>query len=241
MIFNVAKFLEYLINIFPSISVTVTYTIFSLIFGYVIGLLVLLCRYSKLKILNLFGRLYLTILRCVPSIILIFLVYYALPALLEGVGIKLPDIGIIYVIITFSLLIGATSSEVLRSAYESVSKGQYEAAVSVGLSNVQAFVRIIVPQALQVAIPNIGNQIAFIIKDGALAYTIGVKDIYGKGINLSTMDYSVYIFEVYAAMTAIYWPIITVVTKLFQYLGKRVSIADKIQKSEKKLAKGAAS
>ena len=79
-------------------------------------------------------------LRCTPSIVLLFLTYYGIPAIAENFGIDLDDVDkIVFVVITFSLQFAAAMSEVIRTAYESIDKGQFEAAVSVGLSNIQAY------------------------------------------------------------------------------------------------------
>ncbi|GAA3334395.1 hypothetical protein GCM10020331_102180 [Ectobacillus funiculus] len=89
---------------------------------------------------------------------LLFIVYYGLPQLLNGLGLNLNEIykGI-FVIITLSLLFAAAMAEVMRSAYESLDKGQYEAGVSIGLSGMQTFIRIILPQCFVIALPNLGN------------------------------------------------------------------------------------
>ena len=107
-------------------------------------------------------------------------------------------------------------SEIIRTAYLSVPKGQYEAAVMVGLTPVQAIRRIIFPQGFIVALPNFGNIFIFMLKEGALAYTIGLHDVLGRGMYLSGLKANVYNLELYVALTLIYWPCTFILEKIFK-------------------------
>ena len=106
-------------------------------------------------------------------------------------------------------------SEVIRSAYESVDKGQFEAAVSVGLSPFQAYRRIVFPQAFVVAIPNFGNSLLELIKEGSLAYTIGLIDVMGKANLIIASNYNAHALEIYLALSIIYWIISIVIEQVF--------------------------
>lgn len=236
MIFKPAKIVEYFIKDLPYISVTLTYVFFSIVIGYVIGLLILKMHYSKYRVFRAINKAYCFIFRCVPSIVLLFLIYYGIPAYLEELGIKVNDLPIIYyVIVTFSLSIGAFSSEIMRSAYEAVNNGQYEAAVSCGLTPLQAFFRIVLPQAVPVALPNVGNEIVFLIKTGSLAYLIGLRDIYGGALYYADLDIKAYALEAFCAMTLIYWPISVIVTFVFKKLEELFSIENMIERKRKTL------
>ncbi len=233
-IFRVEIFIQYLIKLLPYARVTITYTVGALFFGYLVGLCILKMKKSKYRVLNVISHLYITVFRSVPTIVLLFLIYFGIPSFLKSIGINVSNGNkLVYIIITFTFIIGASSSEIMRSAYEAVSKGQYEAAVSVGLTPVQAFFRIIFPQAVVVALPNVGNNIVFLLKDGALAYTIGLNDIYGGGLYLSSLDYQSYLLEVYAAMTVFYWPVSEIITRLVNWIDRRISIEYKINKMRK--------
>jgi L-cystine transport system permease protein len=107
-------------------------------------------------------------------------------------------------------------SEIIRTAYLSVPKGQYEAAVMVGLTPVTAIRRIIFPQGFIVALPNLGNIFIFMLKEGALAYTIGLHDVLGRGMYLSGLKANIYNFELYLALTLIYWPLTFILEKIFK-------------------------
>ena len=145
-------------------------------------------------------------LRCTPSIVLLFIVFYGLPKfLLEVFDYDINDLSrAVFVIITFMLLFAASISEVMRAAYLAVDKGQYEA-VSAGLSPLLALRRIVLPQAAVIALPNFGNSLLSLLKEGSLAYTIGLIDLLGAGQMIVARAYGASALEVYIAVGLIYW------------------------------------
>lgn len=159
------------------------------------------------------------------TIVLLFLVYYGIPAFAEGVfGIYLQDVSTgVFVVVTFSLQFAAMMSEVIRSSYLAIDKGQFEAAVSVGLTPFQAYRRIIFPQALVVALPNFGNGLISVLQEGALAYTIGFIDIVGKANLIIANNYGTHTLEIYIALAVIYWVLSISIEKLFAVLEKMLS------------------
>lgn len=95
----------------------------SIILGTLFGLLLAAAKLSSIKWLQKFANLYTTIMRCTPSIVLLFLVYYGVPALAENVGLNLHSIETaIFVVVTFTLQFAAIMSEVIRSAYLAIPK-----------------------------------------------------------------------------------------------------------------------
>jgi L-cystine transport system permease protein len=108
-------------------------------------------------------------------------------------------------------------AEVFRTSYEAVDKGQREAALAAGLTEFQAFRRIVAPQALIVAIPNFTNALVKLMKEGSLSYTIGMIDVMGKGQLLIGMNQGSYGLETYIALAFIYWTLTVVLEKI---LGK---------------------
>ncbi len=211
-------FLDFIVKVLPYLSVTLIYVVGSVFFGFLIGLGIAALRLSKSRVFRGIGSVYVTILRSVPSIVLLFIIYYGLPLWFRNrFGIDMSDVStLVYVIVTFSLLLGSSMSEIIRTAYLSVPKGQYEAAVMVGLTPVQAIRRIIFPQGFIVALPNFGNIFIFMLKEGALAYTIGLHDVLGRGMYLSGLKANVYNLELYVALTLIYWPCTFILEKIFK-------------------------
>ena len=167
---------------------------------------------------------YITLVRSTPSIILLFLVFYGLSAVTTGRMNRLVNSmpTVVFVIITFTINIGSSSAEIIRSAYNSINKGQMEAALSVGMTSVQAFTNVILPQMVKNSIPNIGNTVIFLIKEGALAYIIGLRDVLGQAYFLAARDLNAYALDMCIALTLVYWPITVGLEKFFSILEHRL-------------------
>lgn len=212
-------------QLIPFLWITLCVVVIAVIIGSFFGLILVICKLGKSKFFRFLANAYTTIMRCTPSIVLLFLVYYGIPAFSEKVlGIYLQDIYTgVFVVITFSLQFAAVMSEVIRSAYESIDRGQYEAAVSVGLTPFQAYRRIIFPQALVVALPNFGNGLISVLQEGALAYTIGFIDIVGKASLIIANNYNTHTLEIYIALAVIYWILSILIEKIFAILERALS------------------
>lgn len=200
----------------PFLKVTFQFVGSSVVIGLIIGLVLTMMKVGRNRFLKGLANAYTTVLRCTPSIVLLFLVYYGIPAIGRQLGLNLNDLSTIYfVIIAFALQFGAIMSEVMRAAYLSVDKGQYEAGVSIGLSPFQVYRRIIVPQAIVTAIPNFGNSLISLLQEGALAYTIGFIDIVGKAELIIASNYNTHALEIFLALALIYWVLSILIEQCF--------------------------
>ncbi len=225
MRFQIQYLFKYFFKILPYLKVTIEYAGLSLLFGLIFGSILATFKLQKNKVLKYFGVVYTAIFRSVPPVVLLFLVYYGLPQLvlnLFGIDIQNEE-KILYVIITISILSMVSLSEVIRSAYISIDKGQYEAAISTGLLPVQAMIRIVIPQMIYVALPSIGNIVIYLIKEGSLGFTIGLVDVFGKANSLNQNSYSNYILEIYVALALIYWFSSIILERALKLIEKRVS------------------
>ena len=128
-----------------------------------------------------------------------------------------------YVCVTLTLLCSASISEIMRGAYLSVPHGQYEAGESVGMTNLQIIRRIMLPQAFYFALPNLSTIIIGLLKDGSLAFTIGLVDVFGKANLLNNTTFSKYVLEIYAALTLIYWILAVAIEKISALLDSILS------------------
>lgn len=219
------KIIEFIPQILPYFGMTLAYVVCSLFFGTALAVLITWQKLGSNKVLRKLAYGYTTVMRCVPSIVLLFLTYYGVIFVFrQFLGIQLTgENKFVYVTVTFSLFIGSSMSEVMRSAYEAVEKGQMEAGLSIGLSAGQVFRRIILPQAFRIAIPNVGNNIIYLFKEGALAYIIGLIDMMGKGMLIKGTNGRGFDMEVYIALACIYWPLSILLEQLFKQLEKRFS------------------
>lgn len=214
----------FILQLLPCLGVTFLIMAGTMVSASIIGFLV-----ARAKIKNGFARYianaYIAVFRCIPSIVLLFLVYYGLPQLCKILFHM--DISFwsksIFVILTFALLFGANVGELMRAAYEAVDSGQREAGLSVGLTETQVFIRVTFPQAFRYALPNLASVITGLMKEGALAYTIGLIDMMGKGKMIISMNYGAYTMETYLALFIIYWVLTRIVETLFGLLDRRLS------------------
>ena len=222
--FDFFYLLEQIPKLVPYLDVTFLVLILTLFFGTILGFALAVWKLGKNLILRKLAYAFTTAMRCTPSIVLLFLVYYGLPALASILAFDLNDLSKIFFVVTaFSLSFGNVMSEIIRTSYLAVEKGQYEAAVSVGLTRFDAFRRIILPQAAVVALPNIINSILTLLKEGSLAYTIGLIDVMGKANLLIAMNYEAHALETLLALSFIYWSISITIEKANELLEQKLS------------------
>ncbi|MBR1910829.1 MAG: amino acid ABC transporter permease [Treponema sp.] len=210
--------------VLPYLKVTILSMIFALLAGTVISVGVVKLRLHKCKPLNSVAAAYVGAVRCTPAIILIFIVFYGLPFVVQIFGANILNYSrVFFLTVALAVMFSATFSEVMRSAYLSVNKGQREAGIAMGLSEFQTFYRIILPQAFIVAIPNLGNSVIFLFKDTSLAYTIGVIDLMGMGNLYITQQHGTHSLEAYLTVGMIYWFFVILLEHGFSFLEKYIS------------------
>lgn len=162
---------------------------FTLIFALPLGLLMSFCTMSKFKPLSATMKVIVWIIRGIPLMLQIFMIYY-LPGLLGTNNIfsnidlyfllryDLQDMGrFIAVIIAFSINYAAYFSEIFRGGIESIPRGQYEAAQVLGMTKSQTFFRIILPQVIKRILPPMSNEIITLVKDTALSRVILISEL----------------------------------------------------------------
>ena len=213
------------LKIIPYAGVTFGVVFGTIILGTALAVLLFIQRKSNNRFARKLSSGYINIIRCTPSIVLLFIVYYGIPKIALGLfGLDLNFASkIIYVIISLSLLYSATLSEVIRSAYLALGRAQYEAALSIGLSPLQAVWRIMIPQGLVIALPNLGNSLISLFKEGSLAFTIGLIDMMGAGNLIISRNYGAYSLETYIALAIIYWALTLLIEQIFLKLEKHYS------------------
>ena len=118
-------------------------------------------------------------------------------------------------------------SEGLPGSLFGHSKGQMEAGLSIGLTPAQTIWRIVLPQAFRVALSNMTTAILNLMRDAALAYTIGFIDIMGAGNRIGQPNLGNYSLETYTAVAVIYWAIALVISFSAQLLEKRLSVTER--------------
>ena len=223
--FTPSQIYKSLVIILPYIGVTFAVVLGTVCLALLLAVGLFCQKQSKKRWARALADGYINVIRCTPSIVLLFIVYYGIPKLALGLfGLDLNfSSKIIYVIISLSLLYSATLAEIIRSAYLALGRQQYEAALSIGLTPAQAVRRVMLPQGLVVALPNLGNSLISLFKEGSLAFTIGLIDMMGAGNLIISRNYGAYSLETYLALAAIYWALTLIIEGIFLRLEKHYS------------------
>lgn len=175
--------------------VTISITVVSFLFILVAGLIGGLGRISKNPIINGISSIYVEVVRGIPLLVQLLFIYYASPIVLRGLGRRLLDIwpsfGLKLIeiklnpfaaaVLGLTVCYGAYMSEIFRAGIESIAKGQMEAARSLGMSYFQAMRHVILPQALRVVLPPVGNEFIALLKDSSLVSVVAVADMTRRG------------------------------------------------------------
>ncbi|MGQ9003509.1 sulfur-containing amino acid ABC transporter permease TcyL [Bacillus subtilis] len=203
------------------LPVTLYILTLSLLFGFVLGLFLALPRIYNIPIVNQLAKVYISFFRGTPIMVQLFIVFYGIPALTGLIGIDTSKMDPFYAAVaTYALSNAAAAAEIIRAGVGSVDKGQTEAAYSIGLSGSQAFRRIVLPQALVQAFPNMGNMVISSLKDTSLAFSIGVMDMSGRAQTLITS--SNHSLEVYIALSIVYYAVAILFEWFFRVAEKRI-------------------
>ncbi|MDG3180676.1 amino acid ABC transporter permease [Streptococcus suis] len=223
--------IQYIISTFlktlAGVPVTLGIMLVSIILSFFPALFLALGRHYKVKGVTSFSIIYLAFIRSTPQILLILFFYSLFPSLLnnlfKGTGINVFSIPpIAYAFVIFSLMTIGSLSEIIRSAILTVDKGQLEAAQAIGLTNSQAYIRIIFPQALRSALPNLCNLVINLVKGTSLVFVMTVKDI--TAIAKVEAAYGYQYFESYLVIFLMYILICGLIQFLFNKLENYVKL-----------------
>ena len=238
--FDIGMIAQVLPDLLTYLDVTLLVALVSIALGSLLGGLLAWANLSGTAPLRWAALSYVYVMRCTPSIVLLFIVFYGLPKLMEAAfRYNMNELHrAVFAIITFTLLFSAYISEVFRAAYTAVPRGQYEAAVSAGLTPFQAFRHVILGQAALVALPNFGNATINLLKEGSLAYTIGLIDMIGKGNLIIAQNFGAYGIEVYLAALLIYWVLVLLLEQVFALVEKRLDVGTSLRAADTKEATG---
>ena len=208
---------------------TVSLSAMTVLFGFMLALVLALMRMAKFKPLNWVAATYVEIFRATPLLVQLFIVYHVLLA-----GLDLPTWKIfgfirferfIPGVIALSLNSGAYLSEIIRSGIQSIDGGQTEAARSLGMTPWQNMRYIVLPQAIKNILPAIANEFVTIIKESSICYTIGVQEIMSAVANVKGATFS--IGEPLIIATCVYFCLTFPTSKIIAYFERRMSRGDK--------------
>lgn len=208
-----SNFFSYIVQ---GTAITVGVTLVALPFGLVLGLLMALVHTYGGKLLNRIAAAYSLLLRGVPPIVLLFILYF----ILSGRLINLSPFW------AGSLSLGVVSSayqmEILRGALLAVGGGQMVAARAIGMSRLQSIQYIILPQALRLAIPPWSNEASIVLKDSSLVYALGVPEILRRAQQLSATTQQP--FLAYGIAALIYFVLVFATNRALDYVSERTKL-----------------
>ncbi len=182
--------------------------------GLVIGTISGLALSSRNKIFHIAATIYTTLFRGTPMLIQIIFVTLVLPT----IGLAIPRLW--GVIIAVGLNSGAYIAHIIKSGIQSISKGQREAGKTLGMSNTQIIRYIVLPQAIRVVLPALGNEFIVLVKDSSLASIIGIQELTKEGEIIATRTFDA--LTVYVAVAACYLLITGILSLIVSYIERRM-------------------
>ena len=147
----------------------------TILFSLPLGMIVMLLRRSRFKVVQGITKIYIAIMRGTP-LMLQLLVWYFGPYYLFGANIR--GYRFTAILIGFAMNYAAYFAEIYRGGFDAIPKGQYEAAEVLGYSRVQTFFQIILPQVIKTILPSVTNEIITLVKDTSLAFTLAYNEIF---------------------------------------------------------------
>ncbi len=211
------------------VKLPITFEIVAVAFtlGFLLALLIATARIKKIPVLNQILTVFISFERGTPLLVQMLVVYYALPIVLKtffGIDSRRWE-KIIFVDLALILNQGVFLGEIFRGAILSIPKGQREAAIACGFSEFNAFVRIVLPQAVRVALPSTGLTLIGLFQETSLVFMIGVIDIIGRASALgATTGHSL---ESYVIIAVIFVLINFVLTAITTKIDKKLTFGAK--------------
>lgn len=215
----------YLLDFIP---ITLALAVGSMLLGSLLGLAVMFVRWRNVPVLGKLGTWYVVIGRALPTLIILYVVFFAFPVFLlylndgqvsDGFNAIPP---FLFALVGLTLHAGAYLAEIFRTAVQSVPKGQMEAALACGMTWQEGFRRIVLPQAAVLAAPLMGNQFLSLIKNTSIAFMITVLEMFGAATYLSSI--SERYIEIYLSLASLYWLISMFFETLFRKLETRLAV-----------------
>lgn len=217
------QYFPLLVSYLPAtLEIVAVTSLIGLAFGFLLGL----ARLKHIPVLEQVTAVLVSFARSVPPNVLLLSCYFILPSLLgpsfqDLFGIDLNRMGSMqYVWIAYSIMNGAFFSEIVRASVSGINKGQTEAGLACGLTASQTFRRIVLPQAIRISVPELGNLLINIVKNTSLAYIIGVVDLMGAVSIVSATTFRN--LEAYVDVAVIYLIISAAIELVFSILKHRM-------------------
>ncbi len=211
-------FLTVFPEILPYLKNTLWIAIAAYFLSFILSIIVSICRMLNIKGLYRFFEMYISFFRSTPLVTQLFFIYLGLPQVLPIIS-EISEITIL--IIVMALNQTAFMAEIIRGAFLSIPKGQYDAAKSIGMTTKESLRYIIIPQVIRIALPGMINSVISLVKGTSMGYAIGVLEMMTASKLYSARTFRH--IEVYTALLLIYWAIVLIITKTQSRLENRLN------------------
>ena len=212
-------------NLLKGVVVTLYLTILCGFLGMLGGSLIGIARLSSITPLRWATIAYIDFFRGTPLLVQILMIYFGIPALVQGFGIQFSLNPFTATVLALTLNSAAYIAEIVRAGIQSIEKGQTEAAESLGLGSLETMRYIIFPQALRRMLPPLGSEFITLLKDTSLASVIGYQELLQEGRLIIANNYRS--FEIFGTVALIYLALTLLSSRAFNLLEKRMSPVNK--------------
>lgn len=225
-----ASYIDHAIAVFPSLLrgavITIEVTTFAIFFGLILGTLAAFGKLSKKSVFRIPSSIYVDFIRGTPLFVQILLFYYGIPGLINGLTGEVFRIDpIIAGIAVCSINSGAYNAEIVRAGIKSVDRGQMEAARSLGMTETQAMKEVIMPQAVRLIIPPLGNEFIALLKDSSLLAIISVHELSKNGMLYVSKTFAA--FPTYISVAFVYLALTMGISRVLNYIERRLGVSDR--------------
>jgi His/Glu/Gln/Arg/opine family amino acid ABC transporter permease subunit len=200
-----------------ALKITFEISIVAEIISLVVGLLIALLRVQKSRPLQWLAIAFIDFFRAVPLLVLLIWLYYGV-TIISGLSFSAFQAGVIGI----GVLYGANLAEIFRAGLEAVPVGQREAALTLGLSRRQALQSVVLPQAVRISIPPLGNMWIGVMKDSTLVSILGIQEIMRTAQNTVLENFRP--FEIYSTVAVVYLILVLIFSRIIALLERRLPL-----------------
>lgn len=211
---------------YSGLATTLQITIGATILGVLLGLLVALGKMSQTKIIRMIFSVYVELLRGTPLVVQALIVYYAMPSMIQNMGIDFRwDNPVIAAILVCGINSSAYVGEIVRSGLQAVDKGQMEAARSLGMRYWPALRFIIIPQAFRIVLPALANEFIALLKETAVLSLITIVEVTRKSMLWAAVSFEYW--PAYLGTAVVYLSMTIPLSRLVAYMERRMAKSDR--------------
>ncbi len=209
----IAKFIHYLPNFGKGLWLTLELTIFSGVFGFLASIpLVLGVLYGN-KFFKGLARGFISLIRGTPLLVQLFFIYFGFPT----IGVRLSPLTA--AMIGFIMNSAAYQAEYLKGGFIAISKEQYEAALSLGLTKWQSIFSVLLPQAFRFSLPSLSNEIIYLVKYTSVAYIIQVPELFAQAKYFASDTF--YYLQIFLLIGIVYLIMVWIISNFMDFLERK--------------------